>query len=240
MTLQPLGSAGHRRAPAESCCWLNPPRAPRRRGSSCSKPWAGAAGPAGSLPGSQEQDRAGGQDPSAQLPPALPGSACFVRRLEASGFPRPHAQLSRRRGLRQAPGSGRVVAPKGQHAPTAALGTACSQLCGSRDFSLSHGEARGTHRPRELSAVSFLAGSMGKTGESGGSAPGRMLLIITSQGRQVSAGTASGAGPVRTAQHQAGGSCLPAPSTFAGTRDQGRSPRPAGASPALDILLFGG
>lgn len=42
---------------------------------------------------------------------------------------------------------------------------------GSRAFSLSHGKAHRTRRPGELSAVSFLAGSVGKSGESGGCAP---------------------------------------------------------------------
>lgn len=70
VTLQPSGSAAEPRL--RSAPGLIPPlHALQRRGSSCHKPQAGAAGPAGSLPGSEEQDRAGGQDPSSPAPPRL-------------------------------------------------------------------------------------------------------------------------------------------------------------------------
>lgn len=123
VTLQPSGCAGHRRALAESCRWLNPPVLQGEGGSSCGNPCTGAAGPAGSVTGSWEQDGAGGQDPSGSAAPAPRGSARSVPRLEASGFPRPHARLSPRHGLWQAPGSGQAAArevqqPQGQPVPS--------------------------------------------------------------------------------------------------------------------------
>lgn len=163
-----------RRAPTEICPWLNPPPPcsagkgqllPQTPGRSRWPCWL----PAG-VRGTGQGWWPGPIKPSS--PTALPGSAYSMWVPEASGFPRPHARLSGRRGLRQAPGSGRAAGPEGQQPPATVPGTARSQPRGSRDFSLSHGEARGTRRPGELSAVSFLAGSVGKTGESEGSAPG--------------------------------------------------------------------
>lgn len=124
-----------------------------------------------------------------------------------------------------APSSPRVrpsCGPRG----AAASGTACSQPCGPRDLSLSHG-SEGQPVPGNFLQFPSLQGLWGK--QERVEAP---LPSIMSQGQAGLCG--------RSLSIWAGGSCLPAASTSAGTRDRGQSPQPARASPALDILLFGG
>lgn len=166
-----------------------------------------------------------------------------MQRLEASGFPRPHAWISRCwRRLQKAPGSGQAAAPKGQHPPAMAPGTACSQPRGSRDFSLSHGAARGTRCPGELCAVSFLAGSSGENRREQRLCSRAVLSPKPQHHVPWQAGQCGhshrGAWVPHSIRQKADACPWPAPSRHKGPRNV--PPRPARASLALDVLLLGG
>lgn len=179
---------------------------------------APAASP-GWVPGPLERDGAGGQDWSAlpqpsfsQQSPAQPAPCGGWRGAASHGCtPGSRAGRSSRSGRAQLPmASSFQPQPQGQPVPRR----------GSRAFSLSHGKAHRTRRPGELCAVSFLTGSVGKTRGSRGCAPRpRSPASRPRAGRSLSLQRG-----MCTAQHQAGGGCLPTASTFAGTSDREMSP----------------
>lgn len=107
---------------------------------------------------------------------------------------------------------------------------------GSRGFSLSHGKAHRTRCPGELRAVSFLAGSVGKTVRRGGCTPrpcSRASHPRAGESLEPPEGNVYGTAPGRRQ--------LPAHSQHLCRHKGPRNiPLPAGASPALHILLFGG
>lgn len=145
--------------------------------------------------------------------PALPGSPQLsLLRVEAGDEQLPMAALL-------ALGSSRATAPNGQQPPAMASGTACSTalLQGFLPFprqGTQDTESRGT-------LCSFLPCRVcGENRRERRLRSTAALPSIPSQGGQVSGASRGEC----TAQHQAGGSCLPTASTFAGTRDQGRSP----------------
>lgn len=192
---------------------------------------APAANP-GQLPGPLGQDGAGGQDwsvlpqPSfSQQAPAQPALYGGWRGAASHGCT-PGSHAARGSGFRLKMASSFHPWPQGQ--PVLRRG--------SKGFSLSHGKAHRTRHPGELHAVSFLTGSVGKTIRRGGCAPwpcSRASHPRAGKSLEPPEGNVYGTAPGRRQ--------LPAHSQHL-CRHKGlrNIPLPAGASPALHVLLFGG
>lgn len=215
MTLQPLGSAGHDRAGLTPLCPVERGQLLRQTLGGCQSHWNGMGLVA----------RIRQRCPS----PAFPGSPRLsLLRVEAGEEQLPTAALLALMPA-EALGSGRAAAPGGQQPPATASGTACSTAWLRAFFSLSHGKAHRTRRPGELGAVSFLAGSVGKTRESGGG------CASPSQGGRVSGASRGECVGHSTGQEEA--ACpLTAPLRARGT--EGHPPPASRGQPSATRIAF--
>ena len=233
MTLQPSGPVGHCRVTAEPRLCAAPgltPPVPRGEGA------APAADPGQQPLAPCRGDGTGqgwwpgpfGQRCPSPAPPSPPGAEAGGERLPTAARPAltPVAAPASS-GVRPSRGSRGAAASR--HGPGDSLFPA-RRLQGSLPF-----PRRGTRDApsQELSAVSFLAGSVGKTGGSRGSAPGQRSAPLPSVTSPGWAGDLSG-------WHSTGQEPLPACGQhLRGHEGPRKVPLAGRASPALDILLFG-